>query len=234
MQDYKTNIPIHLRAKKVKVTTELCQHFGSDRNSWVVFNIQLSYSIHICKIMRGTSLHEIDTYIFWSQKVRVTIEICHHLGSDTKTWVVLNIQLSYLIHRCSMVRPRYLFFLGSKGQELNFVNTLDLRRKLKYVLTYSFIFCTEMLICQKKIYVYILRSEGQVKCHNFFSNWIFLSSCWINVLANDKAYQCPHVIYIVIDYDESAYGNTKSLRTPVNLALAITVPIASPDVAVKS
>ena len=31
---------------KVKVTTELCQHVGSDTITWIVFNIEFSYFIH--------------------------------------------------------------------------------------------------------------------------------------------------------------------------------------------
>ena len=73
-------------------------------------------------------------------KVKVTTEHCLHFGSDTITSVVFNEQLSYFVHRCRMVRGRYLFILWFKGQgqKLNFVNTLVLTRKLKYVLKYSF------------------------------------------------------------------------------------------------
>ena len=100
---------IHLHfGSKVKVTMILCQHFGSDTITWVLFNIQLSYFIHRCRIVRRRYL-----YIFGS-KVKVTMELCQHFGSDTITSVIFNIQLSYFIHRCRMVRGRYLCILGSK------------------------------------------------------------------------------------------------------------------------
>ena len=45
MQDGEREIPIYFGVKstKVKATTELCQDFGSDTITWVVFNVQLSY-----------------------------------------------------------------------------------------------------------------------------------------------------------------------------------------------
>ena len=48
MQDCERKIPIYFWVKrsKVKVTTELCQHFCSDTITGVVFNVQLSYFIH--------------------------------------------------------------------------------------------------------------------------------------------------------------------------------------------
>ena len=60
MQDGERKIPIHFRVKrsKVKVTTELCQHFGSDTITWVlVFNVQLSYFMHRCRMARGRYLY---------------------------------------------------------------------------------------------------------------------------------------------------------------------------------
>ena len=75
---------------------------------------------------------EKGTYTFLGQNVKVTSELCQHFGSDTITWVFFNVQLSYSIHRCRMVRGRYLYILGSKGQrsrsQLNFVNTFFLTR----------------------------------------------------------------------------------------------------------
>ena len=47
------------------------------------------------------------------------MELCQLFGSDTRTWVVLNVQLSYFIHRCRMLRGRYLYIFGSKGQGHN-------------------------------------------------------------------------------------------------------------------
>ena len=44
MQDCEGKIPIHFWGPKVKVTIELCQHFGSDTITGVVFNKQLSYA----------------------------------------------------------------------------------------------------------------------------------------------------------------------------------------------
>ena len=35
-------------------------------------------------------------------------------GSDTITWVVFNVQLSYFIHRCRIVRGRHLYIWGQK------------------------------------------------------------------------------------------------------------------------
>ena len=52
-------------------------------------------------------------------KVKVRTELCQHLGSDTITLVVFSVELSYFIHRCRMVRGRYLYILGSKGQSHN-------------------------------------------------------------------------------------------------------------------
>ena len=96
--------------QKVKVTTELCQHFDSDTITELVFNIHLSYFIHRCRMARGRYL-----YILRS-KVKVTTELCQHFGSNTITGLVFNVQLSYFIHKCRMVRGRYLYILGSKGQ----------------------------------------------------------------------------------------------------------------------
>ena len=39
-----------------------------------------------------------------------------HFGSESMTWVVFNVQLSYFIHRCRMVRESYLYILQFKGQ----------------------------------------------------------------------------------------------------------------------
>ena len=99
---------LYILGSKVKATTELCQHFGSDTITLVVFNVQISYI--------DTGWWEEDTYTFWSPKVKVTTELCQHFGSDTITWVVFNVQFSYFIHRCRMVRGRYLYILESKGQ----------------------------------------------------------------------------------------------------------------------
>ena len=99
---------------------------GSDTINWVVFNVQLSYFLHRCRMARGRYL-----YILGS-KVKVTTELCQHFGSDMITWVVFNVQLSYLIHRRKMARVRYLYILGSKGlrsrSQRNFVNTLVLKQ----------------------------------------------------------------------------------------------------------
>ena len=43
---------LNILGSKVKVTTELYQHFGSDTITLVVFNVQLSYFIHRCRMMR--------------------------------------------------------------------------------------------------------------------------------------------------------------------------------------
>ena len=111
MQDGETNlIPIHFGVKRSKVVTmELCQHFGSDMITWVVFNLQLSYLVL-------TLWLEEDTYAFWGLKVKVTMELCQHFGSDTITWVVFNVQLLHFIQRCRMVRGRYLY-IGAGWQE---------------------------------------------------------------------------------------------------------------------
>ena len=44
MQDGEGEIPIYFWVKrsKVMVTTELCQHFGSDTITWVIYNVQLN------------------------------------------------------------------------------------------------------------------------------------------------------------------------------------------------
>ena len=42
---------LYILGSKVKVTTELCQRFGSDTITWVVFNVQLSYFIHRCRMV---------------------------------------------------------------------------------------------------------------------------------------------------------------------------------------
>ena len=90
---------------KVKVKPKLCQHFGSDTITWVVFNVQPSYFIHRWRMMWS-----------WGPKVKVTPKLCQNFGSDTITWVVFNVQLSYFIHRWRMVRGRYQCILGSKCQ----------------------------------------------------------------------------------------------------------------------
>ena len=53
MQDDGRKILIHfgIKRSKAKVTTELCQHFGSDTIT-LVFNVQLLYFIHRCRIAR--------------------------------------------------------------------------------------------------------------------------------------------------------------------------------------
>ena len=114
MQDDKRKIPIHFGVKrsKVKIATELCHPFGSDTITWVDFNVQLSYFIQMQHGERKIPIH------LWS-KVKVTSELCQHFGSDTIIWLVFNVQLSYFLHRCRMVRGRYLYILGSKGQGHN-------------------------------------------------------------------------------------------------------------------
>ena len=99
-----------VKRSKVKDTTELCQHFGSDTITWVIFNVQLSY------LYIDVGWWEEDTYTFWVKrsKVKVTTYFCQHFGSDTITWVVFNVQLSFFIHRCRMVREKYLNILGKK------------------------------------------------------------------------------------------------------------------------
>ena len=91
----------------------------SDTITWVIFNVQLSYFIHRCRMW------EEDTYTFWGPKVKVTTELCQQFGSDMITLLVFNVQLSYFIHRWRMVKGRYLYILGSKGQrswsQLNFI-----------------------------------------------------------------------------------------------------------------
>ena len=71
------------KGQRSRSSTELCQHFGSDTITWVVFNVQLSYFIHRCRMVRGRYL-----YIFGSavQRSKVTTELCQHFGSDTITW----------------------------------------------------------------------------------------------------------------------------------------------------
>ena len=49
----------------------------------------------------------------------IHLSVRQHFGSDTITWVVFMVQLSYFIHRCRMVRGRYLYILRSKGQGHN-------------------------------------------------------------------------------------------------------------------
>ena len=149
--------PLHLLALRMPFWNQVClsvhQHIGSDTITWVVFNVQLSYSYI------DAGWREEGTYTVWGQMVKgqghfwtlstlwfwhnslssfqrtpfifytymqdgerkipihvgvkrskpkVTTEICQHYGSDTITWVVFNIQLSYFINRCRMVRGRYL------------------------------------------------------------------------------------------------------------------------------
>ena len=53
---------LYIFRSKVKVTTELCQHFGSYTITWVVFNIQISYT--------DAGWWEEDTYTFWGQEVK--------------------------------------------------------------------------------------------------------------------------------------------------------------------
>ena len=59
-------------------------------------------------------------------KVQVTTGLRHYFGSDTITcqWVVFNIQLSYLMHRCRMVRQRYLYLFGVKRLKVNVTSEL--------------------------------------------------------------------------------------------------------------
>ena len=101
-----------VKRSKVKVTTELCQHFGSDTITWVLFNVQLWNFIHRCRMMRGKYL-----YILRAM-VKVSTELCQHFGTEIITWVLFNIQLSYIIHRCRIVREIYLYILrsGSKSK----------------------------------------------------------------------------------------------------------------------
>ena len=55
MQDGEWKIPIHfgIKRSKVNVTMELCQHFGSDTITGVVFNVHPSYFIHRCRMVSG-------------------------------------------------------------------------------------------------------------------------------------------------------------------------------------
>ena len=50
-----------IKRSKIKVTRELCQHFGPDTISLVVFNLQISYIVEVWL--------EEDTYLFWDHKV---------------------------------------------------------------------------------------------------------------------------------------------------------------------
>ena len=104
MQDDERKIPIHSGVKRsmIKVKTELCQHFGSDTITRVVFIIQLSY------IDAGWREKKIPIHF------GVKTELYQHFGSDTITWLVFNVYLSYFIHRCRMIRGRYLYILASK------------------------------------------------------------------------------------------------------------------------
>ena len=43
----------------------------------------------------AAGLWEEDTYTFWDQKVKITT-VCQIFGSDTITWVDLNVQISYI------------------------------------------------------------------------------------------------------------------------------------------
>ena len=72
MQDGERKIPIHFEVKmsKAKVTTDLCQHFGSDAITSVVFSVQISNFIHRYSMVRGRHL-----YILRS-KFKVATEFC--------------------------------------------------------------------------------------------------------------------------------------------------------------
>ena len=109
MQDGERTISTHFKVKRSKVTTELCQYFGSDAFTWEVFNVHLSYFIHTsrCMMVRGRYL-----YILRS-KVKITDELCHYICSDKITWVIFNKQLLHFIHSCWLVRGRYLYILRS-------------------------------------------------------------------------------------------------------------------------
>ena len=106
MQDGERKLPIHLRIKrsKVKITTELCQHFCSITITWIVFNIRLSYFI-------DAGWWEEDPYIFWGPKVKVTTDLFQHFGYGTITGVVFIVQLSYFIHKYRMTSFLHTSFL---------------------------------------------------------------------------------------------------------------------------
>ena len=82
MQDGEWTKPIHfgVERSKVKATMNLCQHFGSDTINVVVFNAQLSYFIHRCRVARGRYL-----YMLGSKGLRSRSQLCQHFGSDMIT-----------------------------------------------------------------------------------------------------------------------------------------------------
>ena len=57
-----------------------------------------------------------DAYKFWV-KGQLMILTFQHIGSDTITSVGFDIHFSYFIHRCRMVRRRYLYILRSGGSK---------------------------------------------------------------------------------------------------------------------
>ena len=105
-------------SQKIKVTTKFSQQFVSDTITWVFS----SYSFHISSIDAGCQ--EINTYIYFAiSKSRSQLDLCQHFGSDMITGGVFSAELSYFIHRCKMVRERYLYILRSNVSLLNFVKT---------------------------------------------------------------------------------------------------------------
>ena len=123
MLNSKRQIAIHFESKgqksrrlKVKVTADICQHFGSETIvwSWIVSKVQISYFIQRCRILRGRNLCILGSNVR-SQRSRSQLNNVN-TGSDTITLVVFNVQLTYFKLRCRMVRGRYIYILGSKGQ----------------------------------------------------------------------------------------------------------------------
>ena len=109
-----TCIHFGVKMSKVKVTTELCQHFGSDTITGVVLNIQLSYFIHRCRMVSGRYLYILGSKGQGHNWTLSTLWFWHDNLSSFN--VQLSYFISYFINRCRMVRGRYLYILGSKGQ----------------------------------------------------------------------------------------------------------------------
>ena len=91
MQDGKMKIPIQFWAQRSRSHTDLCKHFSSDIITYLVFDIQISYFIHRCRMARE------DIYTFCGQKVNEQIHN-QHFSSLTITEIVFSKQLSYFMH----------------------------------------------------------------------------------------------------------------------------------------
>ena len=91
-------------------TLSLLWFWHDNLSSFSTYNYHISY----IDLKRKLPIH----FEVQGSKVKVTTERCRLFGSDPITRVVFNIQLSYFIHRCRMVRGKYLYILRSKCQRL--------------------------------------------------------------------------------------------------------------------